>query len=255
MNVSRLSNKYRFSCSNTLWLGTRNRFNDQLNSSSARFTYFVPSDAGWRSLENEMPSAYKKLFMPEFTYHVSIWLHWFDDLRMKIDSDFYPHTRPAAFRLTQFWSVTWLSAIEFSRWMICATCLLETSSSSTRFVISSKFALPSTRNVSHYSIFGNLVNNFHFHLSAPTFFSVVFLHITYWFSKTFFFCSFRSTKCTKNSTYRWSCFLSLLSNLINILASHKHIHMPQKIHYRLNSLTKSRRWFGINLTSTQCKMR
>lgn len=163
MDVSRLSNKYRFSCSNTLWLGTRNRFNDQLNSSSARFTYFVPSDAAWRSLENEMPSAYKKLFMPEFTYHVSIWLHWFDELRkLNLISI---HTRPGSIRLTQFWSVTWLSAIEFSRWMICATCRLETSSSSTRFVISSKFALPSTRNVSHYSIFDNLVNNFHFHLS------------------------------------------------------------------------------------------
>ncbi|CAH1730246.1 unnamed protein product [Chironomus riparius] len=55
----------------TLWLGTRNRFNDQLNATSARYTYFVPRDKAWRSLENEFPSVYKKLFMPDFSYHAN----------------------------------------------------------------------------------------------------------------------------------------------------------------------------------------
>jgi fasciclin 1 len=31
----------------------------------------VPRDKAWKSLENEWPSVYKKLFMPEFSYHVS----------------------------------------------------------------------------------------------------------------------------------------------------------------------------------------
>lgn len=58
--------------SDTLWLGTRNRFNDQLNGTTARYTYFVPRDKAWKSLENEFPSVYKKLFMPDFSYHVSV---------------------------------------------------------------------------------------------------------------------------------------------------------------------------------------
>ncbi|KAG5673151.1 hypothetical protein PVAND_003219 [Polypedilum vanderplanki] len=55
----------------TLWLGTRNRFNEQLNGTTARYTYFVPSNRAWKSLDNEIPSTYKKLFMPEFSYHAN----------------------------------------------------------------------------------------------------------------------------------------------------------------------------------------
>ena len=77
--LSRFNRKYHFvtfffflsSLSDSLWLGTRNRFNEQLNSTSARYTYFVPRDKAWKGLENEFPSVYKKLFMPEFQYHVS----------------------------------------------------------------------------------------------------------------------------------------------------------------------------------------
>lgn len=65
MNFPRLS-----LFSDTLWLGTRNRFNEQLNGTTARYTYFVPRDRAWKSLENEYPSVYKKLFMPDFSYHV-----------------------------------------------------------------------------------------------------------------------------------------------------------------------------------------
>lgn len=69
---SRSARKFRFeSFSDSLWLGTRNRFNEQLDGTTARYTYFVPRDKAWKSLENEYPSVYKKLFMPEFSYHVS----------------------------------------------------------------------------------------------------------------------------------------------------------------------------------------
>ncbi|CAO1432098.1 unnamed protein product [Diamesa tonsa] len=56
----------------SLWLGTRNKFNEQLNATTARFTYFVPRDKAWKSLENEYPSIYKKLFMPDFSYHAEL---------------------------------------------------------------------------------------------------------------------------------------------------------------------------------------
>jgi hypothetical protein len=58
--------------SDSLWLGTRNKFNEQLNDTKVRFTYFVPRDKAWKNLETEFPSTYKKLFMNEFSYHVSI---------------------------------------------------------------------------------------------------------------------------------------------------------------------------------------
>lgn len=54
----------------TRYLGS-NGFNNQLNDTKRRFTYFVPRDLAWLSLENEMPSTFKKLFMREFSYHVS----------------------------------------------------------------------------------------------------------------------------------------------------------------------------------------
>lgn len=65
-----LTNLYYFS--DSLWLGTRNKFNEQLNSTTSRFTYFVPRDKAWKNLEIEYPSMYKKLFMPDFSYHVRL---------------------------------------------------------------------------------------------------------------------------------------------------------------------------------------
>lgn len=67
---SRSLHKFFSSSSDTLWLGSRNRFNEQLNGTTARYTYFVPRDRAWKGLENEYPSVYKKLFMPDFSYHV-----------------------------------------------------------------------------------------------------------------------------------------------------------------------------------------
>lgn len=46
-------------------------FNKQLDEKTKRFTYFVPSDYAWKTSEPEFPSAFKKLFMQEFNYHVS----------------------------------------------------------------------------------------------------------------------------------------------------------------------------------------
>lgn len=57
--------------STTFILGDRVRFNNQLNSTDKRYTYFVPSDVAWTNAEIKSPSAYKKLFMAEFSYHVS----------------------------------------------------------------------------------------------------------------------------------------------------------------------------------------
>lgn len=46
-------------------------FNKQLSEKTRRFTYFVPSDYAWKTAQPEFPSAFKKLFMQEFNYHVS----------------------------------------------------------------------------------------------------------------------------------------------------------------------------------------
>jgi len=52
-------------------LGQRRGFNDQLNDTSKRFTYFAPIDYAWKDAANNYPSTTKKLFMPEYSYHVS----------------------------------------------------------------------------------------------------------------------------------------------------------------------------------------
>lgn len=53
-------------------MGQRTGFNRQLNDTTRRYTYFVPRDWAWQQTETEFPSLYKKLFMPEFEYHVSL---------------------------------------------------------------------------------------------------------------------------------------------------------------------------------------
>ncbi|XP_076656485.1 fasciclin 1 Fas1 domain-containing isoform X1 [Halictus rubicundus] len=53
----------------TYILGQRRDFNDQLNDTTKRFTYFAPRDYAWNVAEVSYPSTMKKLFMPDFTYH------------------------------------------------------------------------------------------------------------------------------------------------------------------------------------------
>lgn len=53
----------------TYFLGQRRGFNDQLNDTTKRFTYFAPRDYAWSSANISYPSAIKKLFMPDFSYH------------------------------------------------------------------------------------------------------------------------------------------------------------------------------------------
>ncbi|XP_017142954.1 fasciclin-1 isoform X15 [Drosophila miranda] len=55
--------------SDTYKMGQFSHFNDQLNNTQRRFTYFVPRDKGWQKTELDYPSAHKKLFMPDFSYH------------------------------------------------------------------------------------------------------------------------------------------------------------------------------------------
>ncbi|KYN17523.1 Fasciclin-1 [Trachymyrmex cornetzi] len=55
----------------TYLLGQRRGFNDQLNDTKKRFTYFAPYDYAWKDAANNYPSTTKKLFMPEFSYHRS----------------------------------------------------------------------------------------------------------------------------------------------------------------------------------------
>lgn len=61
-----------FYFSDTYYLGKSDRFNDQLADRNKKFTYFVPRDKAWRDLEILYPSTHKKLFMREFSYHVSL---------------------------------------------------------------------------------------------------------------------------------------------------------------------------------------
>ncbi|XP_076379122.1 fasciclin 1 Fas1 domain-containing isoform X2 [Megalopta genalis] len=53
----------------TYILGQRHEFNEQLNDTTKRFTYFAPRDYAWDVAEITYPSTMKKLFMPEFSYH------------------------------------------------------------------------------------------------------------------------------------------------------------------------------------------
>ncbi|XP_076237842.1 fasciclin 1 Fas1 domain-containing isoform X2 [Calliopsis andreniformis] len=53
----------------TYFLGQRREFNEQLNDTTKRFTYFAPRDYAWNVAAVSYPSTSKKLFMPEFSYH------------------------------------------------------------------------------------------------------------------------------------------------------------------------------------------
>ncbi|KAK2584687.1 hypothetical protein KPH14_007026 [Odynerus spinipes] len=53
----------------TYFLGQRRGFNEQLNDTKKRFTYFAPRDYAWAEANITYPSTIKKLFMPEFSYH------------------------------------------------------------------------------------------------------------------------------------------------------------------------------------------
>ncbi|XP_017039638.1 fasciclin-1 isoform X3 [Drosophila ficusphila] len=55
--------------SDTYKMGQFSHFNEQLNNTQRRFTYFVPRDKGWQKTELDYPSAHKKLFMQDFSYH------------------------------------------------------------------------------------------------------------------------------------------------------------------------------------------
>ncbi|XP_017111195.1 fasciclin-1 isoform X5 [Drosophila elegans] len=55
--------------SDTYKMGKFSHFNDQLNNTQRRFTYFVPRDKAWQKTELDYPSAHKKLFMVDFAYH------------------------------------------------------------------------------------------------------------------------------------------------------------------------------------------
>lgn len=52
-------------------LGQAQQFNAQLNATNKKFTYFIPSNKAWQTARVMMPSAIKKLFMQDFSYHVS----------------------------------------------------------------------------------------------------------------------------------------------------------------------------------------
>lgn len=55
---------------NTYFLGQQGGFNDLLGDKTKRFTYFVPRDYAWKRAEIHFPSAHKKLFMKDYSYHV-----------------------------------------------------------------------------------------------------------------------------------------------------------------------------------------
>jgi hypothetical protein len=54
-------------------LGKQSGFNEQLSDTTKKFTYFVPRNRAWEEASVDHPSAIKKLFMPEYYYHVRIW--------------------------------------------------------------------------------------------------------------------------------------------------------------------------------------
>lgn len=44
-------------------------FNDKLDDRNKKFTFFVPRDKAWQTLQRMFPSVHKKLFMTDFAYH------------------------------------------------------------------------------------------------------------------------------------------------------------------------------------------
>ena len=57
--------------SKTFRLGNQGGFNNQLTDTTKKFTYFVPRNEAWDEAGVDHPSAVKKLFMPQYHYHVS----------------------------------------------------------------------------------------------------------------------------------------------------------------------------------------
>ncbi|CAG9823260.1 unnamed protein product [Phaedon cochleariae] len=55
----------------TYTLGTLQGFNNQLNNTNKKFTYFVPRDKAWFDAKVALPSAIKKIFMKEYAYHAT----------------------------------------------------------------------------------------------------------------------------------------------------------------------------------------
>lgn len=53
----------------TYFLGQRRGFNEQLNDTTKRFTYFAPREQAWSGANISYPSTIKKLFMQDFSYH------------------------------------------------------------------------------------------------------------------------------------------------------------------------------------------
>nr|XP_045611021.1 fasciclin-1-like isoform X3 [Procambarus clarkii] len=56
--------------SSTFSLSEQEGWNERLGSREEKFTLFVPSNDAWAMIHRKMPSAYKKLFMGDFAYHV-----------------------------------------------------------------------------------------------------------------------------------------------------------------------------------------
>ncbi|XP_071523203.1 fasciclin-1 isoform X3 [Panulirus ornatus] len=56
--------------SSTFFLSEQENWNERLKSKEESFTLFVPSNEAWSFIKRTMPSAYKKLFMGDFAYHV-----------------------------------------------------------------------------------------------------------------------------------------------------------------------------------------
>ncbi|KAL1452464.1 hypothetical protein WDU94_006692, partial [Cyamophila willieti] len=51
-------------------LGEMLHFNDQLDNTKNKYTYFVPRDAAWDKIKIQSPSMYKKVFMEDFAPNV-----------------------------------------------------------------------------------------------------------------------------------------------------------------------------------------
>lgn len=64
-------------------MGKAGGFNEQLEETKKRYTYFVPRDYAWNKMEITYPTAHKKLFMHEFAYHVSKLVHLFENKKLR----------------------------------------------------------------------------------------------------------------------------------------------------------------------------
>jgi len=49
-------------------LSKQGNFNKQFKDRKKLFTFFVPNNAAWEAIKHDMPSAYKKIFMPKYDY-------------------------------------------------------------------------------------------------------------------------------------------------------------------------------------------